>query len=343
MAHSPISMVLSLLLATMAYGGPSAKTDTLIRTGIRLSIQQNYPDATAVFEQLKNEMPESPIGYFFHAAVLQTQMMDYEVYDDDGHFISLVDSALERAKKQIKNDHKDPAAYFYLGSSHGYLSLHFSRQGKYWQALRHAKRSAESLQVAVSKDSTFHDAYLGLGWYKYYRSKLSHRLSWLPFIRDEREDGKQMIMKALTGSRYSRYSALNSMCWILLDEGEYERGLQLVESVLVEFPDSRVFLWCAAKLNKKLGDWQKSLAYYQKILSSLTEDQVLSPYNELVCRKNISQLSLKLGHHDRAKQECRNLERFQQQSVSDERYKKELQQMITTCQECREVLIGRTN
>jgi len=68
----------------------STRSDSLIREGIRLSIEQSYPKAISIFTRMQEEMPANPAGYFFHAAVLQTQMMDFETYDKETEFLDLV-------------------------------------------------------------------------------------------------------------------------------------------------------------------------------------------------------------------------------------------------------------
>ncbi|MFQ5676127.1 MAG: hypothetical protein ACE5G1_09540 [bacterium] len=61
----------------------SSATDSLIKKGIRLSIEQRYSEAFAIFAAMQQSMPDNPVGYFFQAGVLQTQMTDYEVYDKE--------------------------------------------------------------------------------------------------------------------------------------------------------------------------------------------------------------------------------------------------------------------
>lgn len=285
----------------------SAQADSLIKEGITLSIQQSYSKAISILRDMQEKMPDNPIGYFFHAAVLQTQMMDYEVYDKEAEFLSLVKKTIRLSRVRLKGDQTDPWVYFFLGGGYGYLAFYQGKQNKLIEAFHTSRGSVKALEKALDADSTLYDLYFGLGTYKYYRSNLSRYFSWLPFTGDDRAEGIKMIKTAMEKSRYSRYSAMNGLCWIYTEEKKFKEGLQLVKQALRKFPESRIFLWCAARNAKELGLWNEAASYYEKILSSLKKENVLSPYNEIICRTNLYELYSNLGKHEEAEQQCRKI------------------------------------
>lgn len=318
----------------------AVETDSLIKLGIRLSIEQSYTDAEAIFVAMKHRTPTDPAGYFFQAAVLQTRMMDAERYDQEKRFLGLVDSTIYFARKQLSKDKHDAWAYFFLGGGYGYLAFYQAKQKKYWTAFQNAKMSVGALERAVKIDSTLYDAYLGIGSYKYYRSKLSRHISWLPFVKDERAEGIAMIKLAMAKSRYSRYSAVNGISWIFIDEERYDEGLQLVESVLADFPDSRVFLWCAAKINKKMQRWRKAAEYYERILQSFEAQGILSPYNELTCRKNLSMLYRLLEDKQKAEAECAKVSAICARKEFKQKHAETLKEIEQNCAHASSELAG---
>lgn len=326
-------IVFFVLLSGASHGKTmvSNEIDSLILRGIRLSIEQSYSEANDIFIDLQQRFPDHPVGYFFQAAVEQTRMMDYERYDREQLFLSLVNKTIELAKQKIATNDKNAWNYFYLGSSYGYLSFYRSKQQKYLEAYQAGRRSVDALSMAIAKDSTLYDAYLGLGTFKYYTSKLKRYFSWLPVVTDSRREGIEMIERAMNEARFSRYSAINLYCWIQVEEQEYLRGLQIVESVLQKFPDSRVFLWCAAKLNKKLKRWQEASNYYERILASFRSEGVDSPVNEVLCRKNLTQLYLKLENPDRARANCQAVDAMDLDGETKKRCSKTLKEMRETC------------
>ncbi len=309
----------------------SQNTDSLLAAGIRLSIEQSYDEALLLANRLEQEQVDNPVGYFLRAAILQTRMMDYESYTQEKEFLELLRKTIGLAKRKLRQDSDDAWTHFFLGASYGYLSFYRAKQNKYWEAFQTAKRSVAALEAAVAKDSTLYDAYLGLGTYKYYLSRLNRHFTWLPFVEDSREEGIRLIKLAMTRSRFSRYSAMNGICWIFIDEQRYQEGLNTINDVLAEFPDSRIFLWCAAKLNKKLKRWNEAAFYYERILASLHSGGVLSPVNELTCRKNLSQIYMKLEKRQKAQEQCRFVSRITLSGEQKKRCAVVLEQLAETC------------
>lgn len=309
----------------------SAKDDSLIQEGIRLTIQQSYPEAISVFEQIKTNSPDSPVGYFFHAAALQTRMMDYENYHKEDKFLTLVERTIELSQDQIKKDSRNAWAYFFLGGGYGYLAFYQAKQKKLLEAFNSGKQSVNALERAIQIDPTLYDAYLGLGTYYFYRSKFSRYVDWLPLVNNDREKSLKMIETAMAKSRYSRYSARNGYCWICIEEENYEEGLRVAAKALQEFPDSRLFLWCAAKLNKKLERWREAASCFEKILLSLSEQNALTPHNEIVCRKNLVQIYLQLGEYRQAEEHCQKLSAMDLHETDRKKFEDNLRGIEKAC------------
>lgn len=282
----------------------SNETDSLIQLGIRYSIEQSFKKAIVIFSKIEQDMPESPVGYFFHAAALHSKMLDSEIYEEEKEFISLVKKTIKLSNLHLEKQPRDPWAYFFLGGGLGYLAFYQAKQKKFVQAFQNGMLSVKALKKAIKADSSLYDVYFGLGTYTYYRSKLSRFLSWLPFIGDERVRGINMIKLAIQKGKYSRYAAMNGLCWILIEEGNLKESWQVVNKALDEFPESRIFLWCAAETATKLKRWEQALTFYNKILTSLTEQKVLSPYNEVSCRQRIAKIYFQLNNYKKALRQC---------------------------------------
>lgn len=258
-------------------------------------------------------------------------MMDYENYDGEKHFYALLDTCIQMARKQLRQNDRDAWSYFYLGASNGYKAFYEAKKGSYLKAFEHATLSLNALNKAGKIDSTLYDVNLGLGSYKYHRSKLSRHLAWLPFVKDDKQEAIRLLRKAVHLSRYSRYGAMNGLCWILLEEGDYAEAKALVDSALARFPHSRVFLWCAAKLAAKTGEWQQAIDYYQQILHSFASEGVRSPYNEVVCRKNLAVLYARQGRFEFAARECGKAHAVSLDRETRKRLRKVFRTLDETC------------
>lgn len=320
-----------ILISPICLGAkPTAAIDSLIYKGITLSIQQRYAEAISLFHHIEEEFPDNPVGYFFHAAVLQTQMMDFEEYDKEQEFIELVNKALAKSKARVRRTN-DAWAYFYAGGSYGYLAFYKSKRGKYWESLKHAQKSVQALQKAISIDSTLYDAYLGIGSYKYYKSKYSKYLAWLPIVTDERAIGIDLLNLAIERSKFSRFSAINGLSWILLEEKRYEEGLTLIEDALQEFPESRVFLWAAAKLCQKLNRLRTAATHYENILASFNREGIESPLNRIACHKHLCEIYTKLGQIEKAQAECEHISEISSWHPADKPIAAKLKEVAKTC------------
>lgn len=310
-----------------------SRTDSLIKQGIRFSITEAYEKALDVFVTMEQSMPQNPVGYFFHAAVLHTQMMDYERYDAVDDFERLLHKTLKlsRARRSA-----DPWGDFLIGGAYGYLAFHQGKQKKLIEAFKSGKHSIRALESAMARDSTIADALVGLGTYNYYRSKFSRHLSWIPFVDDDRGEAISMIEKALTRSYYSKYSALNALTWIYLDEGRFDKAGELLATAMTEFPDARLFLWAAAKHAKQTERWHLARDYYRRILVSFQKQGVSSPYNEMSCYKNLIEASGRLGEEHDLIRLCESLRKVGRQDLS-KRDKEKFNEVIKLCVECCEV------
>lgn len=326
-------LVLCLMIPAIAQTLIPAQTDSLIQIGIRLTIEHSYDKAEAIFSKIEKEMPQSPAGYFFHAASLQSKMMDYEIYDEESEFLSLIDKSVKLSQEHLKRQPKDAWAYFFIGAGYAYLAFYQAKQDKLLKAFQHGLRSVGALERALKLDSTLYDVYLGLGTYKYYRSKLSRYFSWLPFVKDERAAGIEMIKMAIQKSKYSRYAALNGYCWISIAEGNLTEAWRLVNSALREFPESRVFLWCAAEIAEKLNRWDEALGFYMKILNSLKNQEALSPYNEFVCRRHMAQVYVQLMDYPKAEEECNKTNTIQMDQKTRKRLGNKVKNFQKFCSE----------
>lgn len=335
-------LVVSLFLSVPALSQRliSSKTDSLIKQGIHFTIVHSYQKAYNIFTSLQYEMPKNPVGYFFHAAALQSEMMDFERYDDEPEFLFLIKKTIELSNTYLKRNSKAPWGYFFLGGGYAYLAFYQGKQAKYFDSFRNGAKSVHALERALKADSTLYDVYFGLGTYKYFRSKLSRHFSWLPFVGRDREEGVAMIKKAIKKSRYSQFSAINGFFWIALEEERFEEARHVLQPALNQFPESRVFLWCAAKLAVKAERWQESVKYFRKILTSFDGGTPISPYNELVCRENLYKSYLQLGEYESAQVECKRISEISLAKKASKSHRRALKEARSRCQKEYPVQIG---
>ncbi len=265
-----------------------------IQNVIDLTVMQAYDEARNVCKNLQSQYPEHPIGYLFEAATLYSQMLDFELYDQKDEFFELTSRVKSLCKGALKEDPKNSWLYFFMGSATGYEAYVNGRDQKLYQAFREGLKSVDLLQKAFAIDSTNYDVYLGVGAYKYYKSKYSRYLSWTPFVKDERDIGVEMIRTAVTKGAFSRAPAINSLLWILIDSKDFSEAIMLADEALAEYPNSRFFLWAKADAAFKKGDFPMAQQAYAHILNTYKKEQKRSYLNELICHARLAEICQKM-------------------------------------------------
>jgi len=289
-----------------SFSTATAKIDSLVQKTIASTTVQRYEEALALTDLVIKLSPNEPSGYFFRAAVLQARMMDYENHEkDEKAFFAATATCRKLAQRQLLERRNEAWAHFFFGSAIGYEAFVVGKKKKYFEAFRYGWESIQHLEAALKIDPELYDAYLGIGTYKYYRSKMSKRFNWLPFVKDERAIGIGMIRVALAKGLYSRTAAVNGLGWILMDENHPAEALALIDSALTLYPTSRFFLWGAGEAAFRVGRYDHAAAHYQQILASLQNENQLSPYLELVGRTRLARVYQSAHKMEEA---CRELE-----------------------------------
>lgn len=277
--------------AQEAYLPPSI-SDTLQQI-IDHTVLQRYAEASRLAEALEHSHPENPAGYFLHAAALQAEMMDYEDFTRLDTFYDLANRVEEICERDIKRVKNSAWPYFFIGATYGYEAVYYGRQKEYARAFKRGWQSMKYLATAQSLDPQNADIFLATGMFKYYKSKYSKLIQFLPFVEDEREEGIELIKQAIRRGKFSYAAALNTLIWIYIGEEKYDEAAKLVNEALQAYPGSRFFYWGQAAVAYKEEKWQEAAEAFTKIISSYEAEGRASPFNELVCRAVLAEIAFK--------------------------------------------------
>jgi len=267
-----------------------------ILKGIEFTIRSDFENAKELYEDLIEEYPDEPAGYFYLAAVLQSQMLDEEDYHLKAQFEKLLETSIEKSKQQQETRPEDPWLRFYEGNSYLYRSFLKSKLGDWWGAYRDAGKGANRLKKALEIDSTFYDAYLGIGSYKYWKSSKIKFLRWLPFVRDERQPGIRMIEQSVENSIFVELIARDQLAWIMLDAGRFSEAQQYALENYRQYPESRFFLWTLVEVLYRAGDWDEAYEKYKLLLPSVKQIPNNNHYNEIECLLKMAEIDFKRGN-----------------------------------------------
>lgn len=313
------------------------KTDKLILAGIDATIREDYELAERNFKRIISLDPENPAGYFFLGGCYQTQMTDLSSDFREKEFYRVLEKSIQLSKKKIEKDKKDVGAHFYLGNSYGALAVYDAKRKKWWSGLRKGLKAKSAFKKVIELDSTFYDAYLGLGSYHYWVSVVTKAFRWLPFFRDERKKGIEEVKLAAEKSLYSKESADYGLIYIYIEEKEYDKAIQLAKKMNQEYPESKLFLWPLAEAIYLEMDWINSIRYYQKLLDLIGNPDPSGYFNTIESRHRIAECYFHLKMYDKCREECQKILDYPLTPKVKKNLKKELKKTKKLLKECQDL------
>lgn len=277
--------------------------DSLVRTGVGFIITNDYQKAMLVFEKLKRSYSNNPLGSIYLAGVKIAFASDLSVQYDDDFILKRLDEAEELAEALYKADNRNVWNVYYLALAKGYRAYYSAINRDYHKALYHGLISYDYFVECLKSNSSFYESYLAIGSYKYYKSKSMESVSWLPFVSDEREEGRKLLEKAILRDSYNHYLGMNALIWIYIGEKNTNRAVELAESALNKYPNSRFFLRALARAYEDI-DINKSLEILKEIFDTLKETKSLYNVNYVTLKHKMAMLNAKIGNKKEALELC---------------------------------------
>ena len=309
-----------------------------ILKGIELTILTDFENAEKIYKGLIEEYPDEPIGYFYMAAVLQSEMLDREDFSQPDICEDFIEKCVQKSKSLQKERDNDAWLLFYEGNAYLYRSFLKSKLGKWWGAYRDAGKGVNRLERTLELDSTFYDVYLGIGSYKYWKSAKIKFLTWLPFVADEREAGIEMVKKAIELGEYSKLIGRDQLAWILLDAGRLEEAKKYALENYQAYPESRFFQWTLVEVLFRMKEWKDAYQNYNSLLHAERQIPDRNHYNEVECLLKMAEIDFESGNLSRADSLVTELLNVQMIPAVRERARSKLKKALKIRLECVQLL-----
>ncbi len=337
------NLILIIFFPLLTHGQPDgllAEIEAQVHTGIEQTLRNDFVGAESTFTRLINRYPERPCGYFYLAATYQAEILDAEDYRELPRFKKLMDTAIQKAEALRSEEPPTPWVYFMEGSAYLYKSFMDSKTGRIWGAYRNALRGVDRLNKAIGMDSTFYDAYLGVGSYRYWKSRKAKSLTWLPFLKDEREQGLRMVRTAIEKGSLVKYVGKDQLAWIEIDRGNWEEALALALENHRRYPESRFFMWTLTEIYYKSQKWKEAMQWYQRLLKIVRALPENNHYNEATCLLRIAEIYAHFGDYRTARLYCQELLQLHFDKDVRKRVKKKIEQAKQLKKRCEKKLAG---
>lgn len=268
------------------------KLSALVATGIDLTMRQEYDRADSVFNLATDRYPHHPLGYLYKAAVLEVKSMDFQDPLNFSKFDSLLDVAKAESQKIIETFPDSPFGYYYRGTAIGYEAYAQAEAGNWLAGFFKGLSAASDLKKAVELDSSFYDAYVGVGTYYYWKSRKAEFLNWA--LGDHRAEGIRLLEVAAEKANEDRYPALSALTAIYLDSGQFNLAIRSASRALERYPDNRIFLFGFGAALEQSGNYADAVQTYQRLLADIQNAHISNPYSEIQCRMSLINAKLAL-------------------------------------------------
>ncbi len=240
--------------------------------GLEFCYNFDWVKAEKEFQGIIDKFPDDPQGYHYKAGIYLWHYLGNQNLNDYKLFIANSDTALDKAR-EILTEAPDSIRILYLiGSDYSYRAIAFSKAGKFLDAVWASKKSESYLSRTLKLDSTFYDAYLGLGLYNFAVGQIPGAFQWalsLAGIHGSKKLGLQFIKKAATKGNIARVEAEYYLSQILTDYlFDYNASERYLKNLVVKYPGNLLFDYSFAVLNIKKRKLNNAGKYLARILQS---------------------------------------------------------------------------
>jgi tetratricopeptide (TPR) repeat protein len=264
--------------------------DSAVTRGIDFILKQEYVKADSLFCDVVKRYPNHPAGFLYQAAVMQAYMIDFDVPIEKQKYDSLLECGRNAASHV-----PSPWQEYFRGTADGYEAYERVESGDWFVGVRKGMASASEYEEIVEQDSSFYDAYVGIGTYYYWSSRKTAFIRWLPFVKDNCDLGIRMLKIGAVRSEYNRFAAISALISVYLDAEDFQQAEKWSQKGLKYYPENRVFLWGFATALDRQKKYSDAVTAYENLLENILQAQAPHPYNEIVCRLNMVKSMLAVG------------------------------------------------
>jgi tetratricopeptide (TPR) repeat protein len=308
------SLILTILFLLLLSGllitafASDSEPQQLINRGKEEIYHFRLDSALAIFRQLQNEFPELPHGYFYESYITA-------IYYSQDRTNTALDSLLQRTVRLAvekgesfrKNGGNQAEAAYYLGLSHGVLGIYHVINSSYLKGYIHGRRGKNLLEETIKIDSTYYDAYLGLGLFHYYVDLLPGVIKFFAGLLGFHGDREQGIKEILITARQGRYfNVEGDFSYAVIRyflEGIYSSSLTTFERLYKLYPENPALSLLIGYHYRRFGRIEQAEKYFNSVSESFIEKLpqiiVMKYYNLGVCYYRLNNFAEAEKYFDR--------------------------------------------
>ena len=242
-----------------------------VKKGLAYGYNFEWVKSDNVFQSLIDNYPNDPRGYHFRASIYLWYYLSNQDENDYKTFVLYSDTAIEKARVILNKDPDNVNILYILGSDYSYRAIAFSKSEKFLDAVWASKKSESYLSRTLELDSTYYDAYLGLGLYNFAVGQIPNAFRWalnLAGIHGDKKTGLEYIEKAAREGNISKVEAEYYLSQILSEfSDDYTASARYLKNLISKYPNNILFNYSFAVLNIKMRRLNEAQKILVKILN----------------------------------------------------------------------------
>ncbi len=263
-------LILSLCFPLFADEEEDRVRDLALK-GIDLATNLHYQEADDIFKEIVRLQPKNPRGYFLRSAtyfwMFSEDVKNEEIGDK---FRDLSYEAAEVAEARLEENDEDIDAMFFLGGAYGSLGRYYAMSKSFLNAYWYGKKGVGYLEDVIEADSTYYDAYLGLGIYHYLADVLPRFVKILSFVLGVDGDKELGIVELDLAARQGFYTKTEAMFFLgaiyTYRENEFEKAIVIFNDLLKRYPNNPGALLSLGRCYSNMGDCDRAIEAFEKVL-----------------------------------------------------------------------------
>ncbi len=282
--------------------GPLDRYETLFDT----LMTHDYAIADVMCDSLGLAWPGNPAVHYANASVIYAQLCDFEDTTGTAELESEVEKCLTACVQweQRSPDSAEAVREYLIGAAYSVSGLTRHRQGKTVDGIRRLMASRSHFDRVIEVDPEFYDAYVGRGAYRYAAAQNLGFLRWLPGVPSKKQGWADLTL-GLERAKFSRYAALSSMVWLVIQDENYELADSMVRAGLERFPNSRTFLMPKLALEKRTAQWKNARETALELLKQYKQLEFQNGYEVIGLYRTLMDCSDMLGETEAAQSYAR--------------------------------------
>jgi tetratricopeptide (TPR) repeat protein len=260
------------MFTLVSYAQDFSKVHNLISEGIDAEYNMDFPAALSKFQEAKSIAPNDLRGHFFEQTIYYWKALLTRNKGDYETFMNLSDKLVEKCENVLDKNEDDLDARLYLGWTYTIRAFAVGFMGEnYLKAASEIKDGSNNLKFVLEKNSSYHDAALGLGVFNYLTTFIPRKLQWLTSIlgfEGNRDEGKRLLFQASEKGTYTNSEAKFYLTLLLWREENYPEAERNAGELRSKYPQSPAvwMLWGGLlsqqdKMNEAIEAYEKSLEY----------------------------------------------------------------------------------